>query len=397
MATRIARAPKILLTDAQAETTGITPRKALLACGLLYAVLYPIVSDAIAATLYDGYSRMSQAVSELSATGAPTHTFLTAVGPIFSMLLIGFGLGIWRSANGKRSLRIAGALVVAHGAMGFLWMFGPMSQREVIAAGGATSADTMHLVLSAATGLFVAAYVAITAFAFGWVFRLYSIVTIAAALVFGLLSAQVDKIEAGDPTPYMGLLERIGIGAWLLWMAVVAVILLRTRTVEAKKSQSEALSSPVWHNVERGSFAVISYTTPFGDPRSSGVMYKTVGERLFVVVAPDSWKARHIGLNGKVAVTVPVRRGGLLSLVFPIPPATISFHGTAIVHQGNSAQVSTVMKELEHLLPVERRTSASVIEIIPEGAFVTYGIGVSLNDMRDPDKARARVPVGTSA
>ena len=397
MATRIDRAPKILLTDAKAETTAITSRKALLACSLLYAVLYPIVNDALAATLYEGYSRIDQAVSELSATDAPTHTFLSAVGPFFSLLLIGFGLGIWRSANGRRSLRVAGALVVAHGAMSFLWMFGPMSQREVIAAGGATSADTMHLVLSAATGLFVTAYVATTAFAFGRVFRLYSIVTIAAALVFGLLSAQVDKIEAGDPTPYMGLLERIGIGAWLLWMAVVAVVLLRTRTVKAKKSQSEALSSPVWHNVERGSFAVISYTTPSGDPRSSGVMYKAVGGRLYVVVAPDGWKARHIALNGKVAVTVPVRRGGLLSLVFPIPPATVSFHGTATVHGGNSSQVATALKELEHLLPAERRTSASVIEIIPEGAFVTYGIGVSLNDMRDPDKARALVPVGTSA
>jgi hypothetical protein len=98
---------------------------------------------------------------------------------------------------------------------------GPMSHREVIAAGGATSADTLHLVLSAATGLFVAAYVATTPVGFGWVFRLYSVATIATAFVFGLLSAQVDKLEAGAPTPYMGLLERIGIGAWLLWMAVV--------------------------------------------------------------------------------------------------------------------------------------------------------------------------------
>jgi hypothetical protein len=229
MSTTIERAPFDVRRDAT-KTTHITVREALLACGVLYALLYPIVNDAIAATLYDGYSRISQAVSELSATGAPTHALLIAVGPVFSLLLIGFGLGIWRSAHGKRSLRIAAALVVAHGAMSFLWMFGPMSQREVLAAGGATSADTMHLVLSAATGLFVAAYVATTAFAFGWVFRLYSVVTIATALVFGLLSAQVDKIEAGDPTPYMGLLERIGIGAWLLWMAVLAVVLLRSES-----------------------------------------------------------------------------------------------------------------------------------------------------------------------
>jgi Protein of unknown function (DUF998) len=228
MSTSIERAPLDLRGDATARTTRISARQALLGCGIVYALLYVIVNDVIAATIYDGYSRMSQAVSELSATGAPTHALLTAVGPVFSLLLMGFGLGIWRSAHGKRSLRIAGALVVAHGAMSFLWLFGPMSQREVIAAGGATSADSLHLVLSAATGLFVAAYVATAAVGFGWVFRLYSLVTIATALVFGLLSGQVDKLEAGAPTPYMGLLERIGIGAWLLWMAIVAMVLWRT-------------------------------------------------------------------------------------------------------------------------------------------------------------------------
>ena len=50
--------------------------------------------------------------------------------------------------------------------------------------------------------------------------------------MFGRLSAQVDKIQAGDPTPYLGLLERIGIGAWLLWMAVASVTLLRRSRAE---------------------------------------------------------------------------------------------------------------------------------------------------------------------
>jgi hypothetical protein len=224
--------------SARAETAGLTPRQALLACGLLYAVLYPIVNDVIAATLYEGYSRIDQAVSELSATGAPPHAFLTAAGPIFSLLFMGFGLGVWQSAHGKRALRLGGLLMIAHGVMSFLWMFGPMSRREVIAAGGATSADTLHLVLSAATGLFVASYVATTALAFGWMFRLYSTMTIATALLFGLLSAQVDKIEAGEPTPYMGLLERIGIGAWLLWVAVVALILIPRASPEPSAPDS---------------------------------------------------------------------------------------------------------------------------------------------------------------
>lgn len=244
MSTSIERAPLDLRRDAPARTTRISARQALLTCGIVYALLYVIVNDVIAATLYDGYSRMSQAVSELSATGAPTHALLTAVGPVFSLLLIGFGLGIWRSARGKRSLRIAGALVAAHGAMSFLWLLGPMSQREVIAAGRATSADDLHLFLSAATGLFMAAYVATTAVGLGWVFRLYSVATIATALVFGLLSAQVDKLEAGAPTPWMGLLERIGIGVWLVWLAVVAMVLWRANR-SPKVTVSDTPAEPV--------------------------------------------------------------------------------------------------------------------------------------------------------
>src|SRR4029453_532953 len=149
----------------------------------------------------------------------------------------------------------------------------------------------------------------------------------------------------------------------------------------------------VWHRVAKGSFAVISYVTPAGEPRSSGVLYKSIGRRLYVAVAPDSWKAMHVAASGRVAMTVPVRRGGLLSLVTPIPPATISFHATAIVHTADSPPVRSVLKELASLLPAERRASACIIEVIPEGFFVTYGVGVSLMQLRDPPAARARVPV----
>jgi hypothetical protein len=213
--------------DAREQRASVKVHQPLLACGILYALLYPIVNDVIAAAMYDGYSKTSQAVSELSAVGAPSRGFLILLSPLFVLLLIAFGVGILRSARGKRSIRIAGALVVAHGAMSVLWLFAPMSDRDVIAAGGATTADTIHLVLAAGTGLFVAAYVATFAMGFGWLFRLYSLITLATALVFGRLSAQVEQVEAGDPTPYMGLLERIGMGAWLLWLAVAAVVLLR--------------------------------------------------------------------------------------------------------------------------------------------------------------------------
>ena len=163
--------------------------------------------------------------------------------------------------------------------------------------------------------------------------------------------------------------------------------------IRDREVQARLTSEQVWRQVARASFAVLSHVTPTGQPRSSGVAYRTLGRRLYVAVAPDSWKARHVAVDGRVSMTVPVHRGGFLALVMPIPPATISFSGRAIVYPAGSPEVGPLLDELGSLLPAERRTSAAIIEIVPEGAFVTYGIGISLAKMRDPASARAHVPV----
>ena len=151
----------------------------------------------------------------------------------------------------------------------------------------------------------------------------------------------------------------------------------------------------VWGEIEKASFAVIGHVTPAGEPRSSGVVFKAAGRRLYVAVAPGSWKAAHIEASGRVSVVVPVRRGGILALIMPIPPATISFHATAIVHPSGSMTGSGCpARELADLVPPDRRSQARIIELTPEGAFLTFGIGVTLMDMRRPAIAMARVPVG---
>ena len=160
-------------------------------------------------------------------------------------------------------------------------------------------------------------------------------------------------------------------------------------TVAAPRLTSEQ----IWQAVASKSFAVISYVTPAGEPRSTGVVYKTVGPRLYTVVAPNSWKARHIAARGEVSLTVPIRRGGVLSLLLSIPPSTVSFHATAKVHPAGSPEARSVLKELAALLPPERRDTGSMIEVNPDGAFLTYGLGVSLGQMRNPAASGARVPV----
>src|SRR6266702_6528505 len=79
-----------------------------------------------------------------------------------------------------------------------------------------------------------------------------------------------------------------------------------TRAVSGDDGQPMAArltTEQVWSRVAKASFAVLGYVTPSGEPRSSGVVYKTVGRRLFVAVAPDSWKAKHVAETGRVAVT----------------------------------------------------------------------------------------------
>jgi hypothetical protein len=149
----------------------------------------------------------------------------------------------------------------------------------------------------------------------------------------------------------------------------------------------------VWRQLSKASFAVLAYTTPAGEPRSSGVVYVTVGRRLYVAVAPDGWKARHIADGQEVSVTVPIRRGGILTLLVPIPPATVSFRARSAVHPAGSLDVGSLPKAFADILPESRRASSCVLELVPEGQFLTYGVGVSLNEMRDPAVSGGHVPV----
>lgn len=74
-----------------------------------------------------------------------------------------------------------------------------------------------------------------------------------------------------------------------------------------------------------------------------------------------------------------------------VPAATITCSGTASIRALDEMDpeiVETVTQE-----DPELRAHSIGIEVVPEGDFVTYGIGVSMIAMKDPTKARARAPV----
>ena len=144
----------------------------------------------------------------------------------------------------------------------------------------------------------------------------------------------------------------------------------------------------VWPYIEKWPFGVLSFVTPQGQSRSAGVMYKVKDRVLYVLTGPETWKARHIRANPNVSMTVTVQR--LPIRVRQAPPAVITFAGTASV-----LDIEEVEPEMRRALTrsVDDLPDMCVIKIVPCGNFVTYGIGIPMLQMRQPEKALARVPV----
>lgn len=211
-------------------------RKLLLLCGILSSLLY-IAMNIFVPMLYDGYDSASQTVSELSAIDAPTGMLWVLLGTVYTILIICFGWGIWQSPFSNFYLRKVGIFLFFYGIISLLWPLAPMHQREVLAAGGATISDTLHIVMTIVTVTLMLTAIGFGAAALGNGFRGYSVLTILVLVVFGALTAsQASGIEANLPTPMAGVWERISIGAFLLWVIVLGVILLRIEKNEVYAS-----------------------------------------------------------------------------------------------------------------------------------------------------------------
>jgi hypothetical protein len=195
-------------------------RRGLLVCGVASSLYYALVT-AYVTSQADGYSSLSQAVSELSAIDAPTRSLWVALGIPYTLLLIAFGWGVRLSAGPSRALRAVGALFVAEALIGAFWP--PMHLRGA----ETTLTDTLHIVWTAGWLAVMLTAMGLAAAALGRRFRLYTLATLAAFVGFGALtSIEAANLAAGLPTPYLGLWERINMGAGMLWIAVLAGVLL---------------------------------------------------------------------------------------------------------------------------------------------------------------------------
>jgi hypothetical protein len=201
--------------------------------GIAAVVVY-VIGDVLSSFLYDGYSYLDQAISELSAFGSPVRPLMVTVILIHGVLVLAVGVGILR-ASGRRSLPWVGGLLIAIGVVGFpthtVWA---MSSRGMV--GGFN--DTMHIVMSAVFSALVVAAMALSAVAYpGW-FRLYALATIVVLVGFGMAASFAMQGIAQNDTPRAGGFERINAYAYFAWLVVLAITVMRCE-VPARRSPGE--------------------------------------------------------------------------------------------------------------------------------------------------------------
>ncbi|HWQ89295.1 MAG TPA: DUF998 domain-containing protein [Desulfitobacteriaceae bacterium] len=208
------------LFDRQTTALG----KVLLLCGILSSLLW-ISGDIVASIQYEGYSFVSQSISELSAIGAPTRSLLFPLGIIYEILLFTFGLGVLTTGGRKRAQRFTGILLMTHAIVGLVSVFFPMTLR----GGELTISDIMHIIFYTLIPLIILLTVGFGANIHGKRFRIYSIVTILILIICWVLTAMASpRIAAGLPTPWVGIYERLNVYGYMQWVLVLAISLLRT-------------------------------------------------------------------------------------------------------------------------------------------------------------------------
>ena len=153
----------------------------------------------------------------------------------------------------------------------------------------------------------------------------------------------------------------------------------------------QVTSNQVWAEIEKNNFGVLGMVTSDGEARTVGIVYVVEDRKLYVGAETSAWKTKHIARNPHVSMTVAIARRVPLLPWIKVPATTITFSGTAKILAKEEIGAELLQRLYRH---EEGRNEWCAIEVTPEKDFITYGVGVSLLQMRFPERSRARAPVG---
>jgi hypothetical protein len=212
--------------------------KRLLLSGLLAAIVY-VTAVILGGLLRPGYDHLTQPISELTAAGVPNKGLLDIFFLVYNLFVIVFGVSLFLRANrdsrGRLSGRVAGVALVAAGICGvLLQLFFPQDPGG--ASAPVTTTGTLHIVFAGCAALVSM----LTLLCGALMFRKQT--ELKGYVVYSLLSLVVMFVSGGfgaaaatSGFALFGLVERITIGTFVLWLYVISRALYRVATTTSSE------------------------------------------------------------------------------------------------------------------------------------------------------------------
>jgi hypothetical protein len=223
-------------------------KKLLMLCGVAAAIIY-VGTVFLGGWLRPGYSHISMAISELVADGAPNRALLSSSFLVYNALLSIFGLGLFLKANSHSRGRISGMIgsltLLLVGLAGIL-----MELAFPQEPGGTATTFTgiMHFVMAGVAALGTMVAILMLAFWFKNIPALkgyvgYSLISVAVIFISGGLGAAA----MANHSPLFGLIERITIFTFTLWISVVG-----WKMAQLEKELSDPMRFQVIRPISKG-------------------------------------------------------------------------------------------------------------------------------------------------
>ncbi len=177
--------------------------------------------------LWHDYSHTSQAISELTAAGAPFRLTLNILFSISLLLACCFAITSLQYIKqyNNRSLNISMWILFTISILSLLWAFFPMDPRGA----DTTIQGVVHLILAGIVSPLTIICPVLVGLGFRKInkfkgYTIYCLISAAIILVTGVIAALSTQNESA----YMGIYARLTIGSYQQWLAVTALFFYRS-------------------------------------------------------------------------------------------------------------------------------------------------------------------------
>jgi len=193
------------------------------------AVIFYVLAVIVGGMITPGYDHIYNTISELSIPGQPDRWIINSLFTLYNLSLFLFAFGCFQFIHlrQQKTVRLIFMLVMILAVLGIAFIIFPLDVRCV----ETTTTGTVHIILAALTSPITIICTVLMGIILienkefhGWGI----IFVILSALIF--ISGGATAYGVAANLVYGGLLERITIGVFLLWITALSIMIIKNKT-----------------------------------------------------------------------------------------------------------------------------------------------------------------------